>query len=98
MTAREELLQKAMQYVSKDRNSSYDEPENNFGRIADILNVMGYQHAERGALKPSDVAQISIAIKVARLAHSPHHEDSWVDLAGYAACGWECTTIEKPLS
>ena len=26
---------------------------------------------------------------VARLAASPNHEDSWVDLVGYAACGAE---------
>jgi hypothetical protein len=26
-------------------------------------------------------------MKIARLATNPAHEDSWVDLAGYAACG-----------
>ncbi|MFN7882545.1 MAG: DUF6378 domain-containing protein [bacterium] len=27
---------------------------------------------------------------MARLKNSPNHRDSWVDLAGYAACGAEC--------
>jgi hypothetical protein len=26
-------------------------------------------------------------LKVARLMHTPGHVDSWVDIAGYAACG-----------
>jgi hypothetical protein len=26
-------------------------------------------------------------IKVARLSTNPTHKDSWIDLAGYAACG-----------
>lgn len=27
--------------------------------------------------------------KIARLENDPHHHDSWVALAGYAACGAE---------
>jgi hypothetical protein len=30
-------------------------------------------------------------LKVARLAHSPSHRDSWLDIAGYAACGHHVT-------
>jgi hypothetical protein len=29
-------------------------------------------------------------LKIARLKNSPNHRDSWVDIAGYAACGAEC--------
>ena len=28
-------------------------------------------------------------LKVARLMETPKHEDSWVDIAGYGACGAE---------
>jgi uncharacterized protein DUF6378 len=27
------------------------------------------------------------AMKIARLTAAPGHRDSWIDLAGYAACG-----------
>lgn len=97
MTVREDLLDEAKQYVSKDRNSTYDTPENNFGRIADIMNVMGYRKVvteEDGGLigntiEGHDVALMMMAVKLARLAHTPNHKDSWVDMAGYAACGYD---------
>jgi len=41
---------------------------------------------------PAQVAQCMIALKLARLMHNPRHLDSWVDVAGYAACGAEVTS------
>jgi len=41
------------------------------------------------ALVASDVALMMAAMKLARLRFNPTHEDSWVDLAGYAACGMD---------
>jgi hypothetical protein len=38
----------------------------------------------------ADVAAMLALLKIARLQQSPNHRDSWVDLAGYAACGAEC--------
>ena len=29
-------------------------------------------------------------LKIARVKYNPRHADSWVDIAGYAACGAEC--------
>jgi hypothetical protein len=94
MTVREDLLNEAKQYVSKDRNSTYDEPENNFGRIAAIMNVMGYRKG-MAEIQGHDVALIMMAVKMARLAHTPDHKDSWVDTAGYAACGYDCLLAEQ---
>jgi hypothetical protein len=37
-----------------------------------------------------DVAIFEIMVKVARLAETPDHFDSWTDIAGYAACGARC--------
>jgi hypothetical protein len=31
---------------------------------------------------------------VSRLMHSRQKRDSWVDLAGYAGCGYECAVEE----
>ncbi len=40
-------------------------------------------------LTETDVAIMSIMTKIARLANTPDHADSWADIAGYAACGAE---------
>jgi hypothetical protein len=34
-------------------------------------------------------------VKLARLSATPDHQDSWVDLAGYAATGSECLHVRK---
>lgn len=40
--------------------------------------------------EPYDGAVINALLKISRIAVSPAHRDNWVDLAGYAAIGWEC--------
>lgn len=81
---REELLNEALGYVTNDRQNSYGKPEDNFRRIAafwsSYLGVPVENH---------DVANMMILMKVARLMQTPGHKDSWVDIAGYAACGWD---------
>jgi len=44
-------------------------------------------------LKPHDVALMMALLKIARLKGNPIHGDSWVDLAGYAACGAESSEL-----
>jgi hypothetical protein len=34
-------------------------------------------------------------MKTARLQNMPSHADSWIDKAGYAACGAETAGVEK---
>ncbi len=36
--------------------------------------------------EPRDVAMLMILLKIARLAETPNHRDSIVDIIGYAAC------------
>ena len=84
MTAanREAVLAAALAAVNGERNESYDEPENNFLRISMLWTAyLGYE------VSASDVAVMNILQKVGRLMYSPTHWDSWVDIAGYAACG-----------
>ena len=56
-------------------------------------NVCGQREQDYGSPEDSfnsyDVAVMMALLKVARLSNSPNHMDSWVDLAGYAACGGE---------
>lgn len=79
---RAEILDTAKHYVLKDRNATHGDPEDNFGRIAEL-----WAAYKRVSFNATDVAAMMALMKVARIAQSPDHRDSWIDLAGYAACG-----------
>lgn len=88
------LLDLAREAVT-DRGLNYGKPEDNFARIATLWNS---HLANRGivdikvngsVLTPGDVAMMCALLKLARLQNDSKHRDSWVDLAGYAACGAE---------
>lgn len=83
--ARRTLLDEAAEIVTKDRNTTYGEPEDTFSRIAGLWS--SYLRG-RNPITATDVANMMILMKVARLSTNPGHRDSWVDIAGYAACGW----------
>jgi len=87
---RKELLDAASECVLQDRASQYGGVEDNFRVIATFWSVyLGRK------IYPADVAAMMAMLKIARLRTNPGHADSWVDLAGYAACGAECAG-EKP--
>ena len=81
------VLAEARAAVNGARNDSYDEPESNFERIASLWSA--YLGRE---ITPTDVAVMNVLQKVGRLMHTPDHWDSWVDIAGYAACGADVAT------
>jgi hypothetical protein len=84
---REEMLNLAKETVTKHRQSQYGTPEDNFTRIAQMWST--YLGVE---IKPHDVANMMILLKVVRSQNKPDHHDSWLDMAGYAACGCEIAT------
>lgn len=92
---REMCLDEAKKCVCTDRNQQYGEPEQNFAVIAQL-----WQTYLRATLKsdeieilPSDVATMMVLFKVGRVATAyPAKADSFVDMAGYAACSCECAT------
>jgi len=87
---RQATLDQAKEYTSKDRNSAYGEPEDNFRNIATLWDAYlfaKYPGSKRFLFAPEDVAIMNILLKVARLSTNPTHKDSWIDTAGYAACG-----------
>ena len=84
---RKELLEIATNIVMGARQENYGSPESNFQRIADLWSV----YLGR-SITPSDVAVMMILMKTARLMNDCKHMDSWVDIAGYAACGGEIVT------
>lgn len=85
---REELLDAAKLIVTGDREDDYGTPENSFAEIAVLWNTYLETY-----ISSEDVAVMMMLLKVARLKHSRHRSvDSWVDIAGYAACGAEIAT------
>ena len=44
-------------------------------------------------LEPEDVCAFAIILKLGRLSHDSSKIDTWMEIAGYAAAGWE--VVEK---
>ena len=87
-TPREEALHTAAELIAGNRDKQYGGPEENFGRIAKIWTVL----FER-PFSESDVAAAMIAVKMARLVNGGFQADTWIDIAGYAGCGYEVGQI-----
>jgi len=92
-TLREELLDRAKE--STHRKQEYGKPENSFKTIAKLWEALLGSRLDDAGLEEADVALMLALVKVARLSSTITHEDSWVDLAGYAACGYEATSYQR---
>jgi hypothetical protein len=83
------VLREAEGLITGDRNKSYGSPTENFTNIADLWNVQFRHKLQDGQrFTPTDVATAMIHVKQARLIAQPKR-DNFVDIAGYAGCGWE---------
>lgn len=97
MPDRKLVLDGAAEAVLRQRNKSYGEPDEDFQRIAAIASAMGFRFTSDGSTRPltgADVSLFMIALKTSRLTWSPDHQDSWTDIAGYAACGFETARLQ----
>jgi hypothetical protein len=101
-TIRGEMLRLAAELVTNQRNKTYGEPDEDFQRIAAVASALGFRMetkgshiAEHRSLTGSDVSLFMVALKLSRLTWSPAHDDSWTDIAGYAACGLETAKLEE---
>lgn len=94
---RKELLSKAIEITEGARQEHYGSPEDNFARIAEYWQTY-LRQTQLDGYKPiissHDVAIMMILMKVARLAADHLHDDSWLDIAGYAACGSQCAQLD----
>lgn len=86
---RSRILADAKSIVCKGREQEYGGPEDSFSVIAKLWSDYTDHHFDA-----HDVAIMMSLLKIARLKANPRHRDSWVDLAGYAACGGECACHE----
>lgn len=91
VTPRERVLFEAAELITGDRNKTYGSPTQNFQNTADIWNVV-VGHKLNQKLTATDVANLMIGLKLARMVADPQR-DNFVDIAGYAGCGWE--TVEE---
>ena len=90
---RADLLMKAKDIVTQDREGAYGGPEDGFERIGKMWGA----YLNRPPIGAAHVAAMLALLKISRLAASDaRHMDSWIDLAGYAACGAECVDPEPP--
>ena len=92
---RKQLLAAAEKCVCGQREQDYGTPEDNFRTIANLWAAYLLAKPEPIDILPADVAAMMALMKIARLSTNLKHEDSWVDLAGYAACGAEIETERK---
>ncbi len=104
MSTRAEILDEAKKCVCGQREHDYGSPENNFETIGLLwATYLRAAHPELAKVLPlngingKDVAIMMAQLKIARIA-SGSSPDSFVDLAGYAACAGEIATRQKALA
>lgn len=84
MLSRADILDCARIAVTREREQQYGKPEDNFAIIAKLWSAyMG------DSFTPLDVAMMMALLKIARIRTGVGTVDSFVDLAGYAACAGE---------
>lgn len=93
-TSRSDILDQAKKCVCGQREQDYGTPESNFQLIADLWTdylypTLGYPKKDAYGIKSEDVAMMMALMKIARIRNGGGSGDSFVDLAGYAACGGE---------
>ena len=87
---RADILDNAKAIVLGHREQDYGSPENNFRIIAELWSTyIGYN------ITPVDVAMMMALLKIARIRSGTATEDSFIDLAGYAACGGEINFLNS---
>ena len=88
------VLRTAETHVNGERNIDYGDPISDFRTTAEFWQTYLRRVVEcRGTLtlQPHDVSAMMILLKMSRISWSPDKEDHWIDAAGYAACGYDCT-------
>ena len=98
---RPEILDTAKKCVCGQREQDYGKPEDNFTTVGLLWGVYlraAYPELQRvmgvNLITPKDVAVMMALLKVARAA-TGNSPDTFVDLAGYAACAGEIATQVK---
>jgi hypothetical protein len=78
---RESILTEAARLTRADRNKTYGHPLDDYMRTAALWTAYLGTHIDY-----QQAMVCMMLVKISRLAHSPEHRDSIVDVAGYADC------------
>ena len=81
---RDKLLDTAKELVTGARAKDYGDAYENHERVAKLWSIILDKE-----VSVSQVYQCLTALKLSRLIVTPTHQDSWVDIAGYASLGGE---------
>lgn len=96
---RADILHAAEKCVCGQRETDYGTPEDNFKTIAELwktyLRRACVDEAGGVYIDANDIAMMMTLLKIARIAAGGGKADSWIDLAGYAACGAECEGVTE---
>lgn len=84
MKKSESILEEAISLISNDRHNDHGPADKSFERIAKFWSLI-----LDTPVKPHQVAQCMIALKLSRINHTSVNDDNWIDIAGYAALGGE---------
>lgn len=79
-----DILDKAKTIINGERQGTYGNAEDNFANIAAFWST--YLNRE---ISSTDVANMTILMKVARNASGVYKDDNYIDICGYAALGGE---------
>ena len=89
VTPRASILREAESLITGDRNKAYGSPTQNFTNTAEIWTALLRHKLRAGEqIEPAEVASLMVGLKLARTVGQPKR-DNWVDMAGYAGCGYE---------
>lgn len=87
-----EILDKAKEIISKNRYKDENKGEDVFETIANLWSA--YKEVP---FTKVDVCIMMALLKIARIKNNPKHDDSFIDLCGYAAIGGE-SEEDKPMT
>jgi 2-oxo-4-hydroxy-4-carboxy--5-ureidoimidazoline (OHCU) decarboxylase len=90
-TTKEEILAKASDLISNDRNKSHGDAFNNHAEIAEFWNIfLDKKLNPMASITADDVAIMMILLKISRHTQGDKNNmDNFVDMAGYAAIAGE---------
>jgi hypothetical protein len=81
------MLHSAAELIAGSRQSDYGDKLQNFSQIAMLFQgTLAAKLLPGVEISAEDVALLMMQVKIARLAKSPDHKDSILDVAGYAGC------------
>ena len=94
MTHRGTLLENAHAHTVGDRDTEYGSPFENLGDCGDLWSTyLRRRHGVNLLLSAEDVAHMNILQKMARTFPGHVKDDTYEDMAAYAAIAGECASI-----